>query len=1347
MPTPDPSIAAHLEWLGFVRPTGLVVSAPALARHGATLNRHDAEGQQRLRSCVEERAINGDAAPQPVLPDFRAFAQDVLDWRFSPKAYAGTPEAPLPPELEVHLPDTGETLRPQFAVRKAAAGQPAHQQAPSGNAAPANNGKGESPWQLLVSTTAPTETFDTVVRTKGGTDASAHGRMERLLRGTGAPAGLLFNGTSLRLISAPRGESSGWLDFRVADMVQTAGRPIAAAMRLLLNERRLLAVPQQRLAGLLAESRKFQNEVSERLAEQVLHALYELLRGFQAAHDTAKGELLAVPLRDNPDDIYRGLLTLVLRLVFLLYAEERDLLPQDDAYLSGYSLSGLHQRLTEDAAQHPDTMDQRYGAYAQLLALFRMVHDGAHSGAMKLPPRHGALFDPERYRFLEGRGHIIGGARRVSERIEAPWVSDGTIHRVLEKLVVLGGERISYRALDVEHIGSVYQTMMGFRLEQASGRSIAIKSGKKHGAPATVDLEALLQQEPGRRAKWLQERTDRKLTDKTRKAVAQAETLEDAHAALDSTIDKDATPDWVAAGAIVLQPSEERRRSGSHYTPRELTEPIVRTTLDPILNRLREEQGGAPLPAQILDLKVCDPAMGSGAFLVEACRQLADVLVDAWRAHDAVPNIPPDETEIIFARRLIAQRCLYGVDRNPVAVDLAKLSLWLITLARDHPLTFLDHALRHGDALVGLTKRQIGAFHWKGDAPSFQAGFEALETEQRLKKASELRQRIREAPDDTPDWELRRLWDDARAEASNVRLLGDLALAAFFEGAKPKDRERRRGEFAREVSDGHAGRYRSWLDELRDGDPPMAPFHWEIEFPEVFERENGGFDAMVGNPPFAGKNTVRAANVERYPDWLKELHEKSHGASDLVAHFFRRAFNLIRQGGAFGLIATNTIAQGDTRNTGLRWICEHGGEIYDVNTRVKWPGLAAVVVSVLHICKGSSTRPKHLDGEAVEKITAFLFHRGGHRDPARLQANARQSFQGSIVLGMGFTFDDTDTKGVATPLAEMRRLLADNPHNKGAIFPYIGGEEVNTSPTHTHHRYVINFRDYPLRREDIGELWADADAERRRELRRQAVVPEDYPEPVASDWPTLLRIVEENAKPERDVQNRKALRERWWHYAEKRPGLYSTIEKLHQGRVLVNSQVSTYLQFVFVPSHQVFAHTVNVFPVGTHAAFCSIQSRVHEIWSRTLGSSLEERFRYTASDCFETFPFPADWYTRQDLEAPGKSYYDHRAALLIDNNEGLTKTYNRFHDPNEDAAAIAKLRDLHAAMDRAVLNAYGWQDIPTDCEFLLDYEIDEEEWGTKKKPYRYRWPNEVRDEVLARLLELNAERAAAEGQA
>src|SRR5204863_3534808 len=135
--------------------------------------------------------------------------------------------------------------------------------------------------------------------------------------------------------------------------------------------------------------------------------------------------------------------------------------------------------------------------------------------------------------------------------------------------------------------------------------------------------------------------------------------------------------------AMHLQSSEVRRRSQSHYTPRELTEPIVRTALVPLFDRLRVQYDQLPRPAHILDLKVCDPAMGSGAFLVEACRQLGDALVEAWHAHGEVPAIPPDEDEIVFARRLIAQRCLYGVDRNPVAVDLAKVSLWLVTLAKD----------------------------------------------------------------------------------------------------------------------------------------------------------------------------------------------------------------------------------------------------------------------------------------------------------------------------------------------------------------------------------------------------------------------------------------------------------------------------------------------------------------------------------------------------------------------------------------------------------------------------------------------------------------------------------------
>ena len=1365
----DPQTAAHLEWIGFVRPTGLVVSAPALVKAGALLNRRDAEGQELLRGCVAERrrdAANADAEPEPWLPDFRAFASSVLGWSFSPAGYAGTDEAQIPDELEAVLPESGEVLRPDFAVRaepvkRAPAARPgsAVREDAAGYGRAASRGtaaeqdttregttaNGAPPWQLLVRVCEPGEDFDHVTRGRsranGGIEASPHGRMERLLRHTGVAAGLLFNGTALRLISAPRGESSGWLDFRVADMLPTAGRPISTAMRLLLGQTRLLSLPREkRLAALLQDSRKYQNEVSERLAEQVLHALYEFLRGFQAAHDTSRGALLREPLAENPDEVYRGLLTVVLRLVFLLYAEERDMLPQDETFLGGYSLAGLYERLREDAALHPDTMDQRFGGYAQLLALFRMVHDGARAGAMRLPPRHGALFDPDRYRFLEGRGE--GGARQIDERIDPPLVPDGTIYRVLEKLIVLDGERISYRALDVEHVGSVYETMMGFRLETAEGLTVAIRAAKKQGAPAAVNLNALLDQPPGSRARWLQDRTDRKLTDRLRRAARDADSIVTLHAALDPVIDRNATPDLVPEGAMVLQPSEERRRSGSHYTPRELTEPIVRTALAPIFDRLRGEAGGPLRPEQILDLKVCDPAMGSGAFLVEACRQLGDALVEAWQAHDAMPEIPPDENEIVFARRQVAQRCLYGVDRNPKAVDLAKLSLWLVTLAKDHPLTFLDHALRPGDALVGLSRRQLDAFHWKDDAKPFQAGFEAMRAREHLARASELRRRIREADDTVSERELRQLCDDADRETDNVRLLGDLALAAFFEGSKPKQREDLRRQLGDAVQRGEMHGYVGWLDELRRKEPPLAPFHWEIEFPEVFDRENPGFDAVVGNPPFAGKNTVAAANVGGYPDWLKQVHEESHGNADLVAHFFRRAFGLLRTGGTSGLIATNTIAQGDTRSTGLRWICNNGGEIYGARRRVKWPGLAAVVVSVLHVHKGEFTGVRLLDGEAVGTITAFLFHRGGNDDPARLKANAGKSFQGSIVLGMGFTFDDTDTKGVATPLAEMHRLIEEEPRNREAIFPYIGGEEVNTSPTHAHHRYVINFRDYPLRREDLGELWANADDDQRREWLRSGVVPLDYPQPVAADWPALLAIVEERVKPDRMKVNRKVRRDYWWRFGDRQPALYHAIGALQQ--VLVISRVGQQAAFAFRPAGIVYAESLVVVPFDTYAAFCNLQSRPHEIWARFLGSSMKDDLRYTPSDCFETFPLPVGWDTHPDLESAGTDYYRFRADLMIRHNEGLTKTYNRFHDPDETDPEIARLRDLHATMDRAVLDAYGWTDIPTDCEFLFDYEIDKEEWGARKKPYRYRWPDEVRDEVLARLLELNAQRSEAE---
>jgi hypothetical protein len=286
-------------------------------------------------------------------------------------------------------------------------------------------------------------------------------------------------------------------------------------------------------------------------------------------------------------------------------------------------------------------------------------------------------------------------------------------------------------------------------------------------------------------------------------------------------------------------------------------------------------------------------------------------------------------------------------------------------------------------------------------------------------------------------------------------------------------------------------------ERLRHSDPPITPFHWEVEFPEVFGRLNGGFDAIVGNPPFAGKNTLINSNPKHYLEWLQNRHEGAHGNSDLVAHFFRRSYSLLRTNGVFGLIATNTIAQGDTRATGLRWLREHGCTIYDARRRYKWPGAAAVVVSVVHAVRGQYGGSVTLDGRSVSRVTAFLFHAGGDADPSMLPENTGKSFQGSIVLGMGFTFDDDNVE--ATPTAVMHRLIRENPRNSEVIFPYLGGEEVNNSPTHAHRRYVINFG-----------VMSEAKAR--------------------AGWPELLGIVEEKVRPQRMQQKDENGRRFWWRF-------------------------------------------------------------------------------------------------------------------------------------------------------------------------------------------------------------------------
>ncbi len=386
------------------------------------------------------------------IPDIARFLTGFLGWADADLV----PASSIPESLQHPLPEFGEILQPTWAVRDSQVG---------------------GPWVLLVQEIATGADLDALPGGDfSGWPATHQARFERLLRETRVPIGLLTNRTHLRLVYAPSGESSGHATFRVADMLEVGGRPILGALHMLLAAERLFVLePKRRLPALLEASRRAQASVSTRLAGQVLEALYELLRGFQSADAERDGELLRLVLRENPDHVYEGLLTVLLRLVFLLYAEDRGLISEDPVFRENYSVGALYVQLRDDATRHPDTMGRRFGAWARLLTLFRLVHDGARHGALHLPERQGALFDPDRFNFLEGRPWKI---RRVKgERVEVPAVSDGVVYEVLRKLLVLNGERLSYRALDVEQIGSVYETMMGFTV-QTTGPSIALKPKK-----------------------------------------------------------------------------------------------------------------------------------------------------------------------------------------------------------------------------------------------------------------------------------------------------------------------------------------------------------------------------------------------------------------------------------------------------------------------------------------------------------------------------------------------------------------------------------------------------------------------------------------------------------------------------------------------------------------------------------------------------------------------------------------------------------------------------------------------------------------------------------------------------
>ena len=1329
--TTDPELLAHQQWLGYLQPVGLVVAPAAMQDAGWVVARSGSElieRQQRYRDGLEPLGGDDDDADERELgfTGIETLLVEQLGW--------GTDQVQSDQKLiegyTRELPELGETLQPTAVV-------------------PVASGEGA---QLLVQELPLLTPLDQKL-TAGEHlwRASPQERFERLLRETGVEAGLLFNGAQLRLVVAPKGESSGYLTFPLADLAEVSGRLMFSGLDLLLGQSHVFLDPDgYRLSDVLKKSRSFQAVVSNALADQVLAALWDLLRGFQQADELSQRqdiELLGdLPERDA-QQLYGGLITMLMRLVFLLYAEDEALMPSDAVYEQNYKLSGIYEQLQQDESEYPDTMEQRFGAWAGLMSLCRLVFDGGGPTADYLPARHGQLFDPAVYPWLE-----------------SPWISDGVVLALLRNLLIVNGERISYRALDVEQIGSVYEGIMGYAVRRIPGRCIGLKSkpqGAKKQLTTAVDLELLLKLQGSERAKLLEEEASTTLPDKAASALKAANSEGELLEALSTRIDHELFDGAQAAGSLVFQPTEERRRSGSHYTPRSLTRPIVAEALRPWLECCKSE----PTAEQILALKICDPAMGSGAFLVESCRLLAELLERAWAREGLPEALKPGgpahgEEPLLYARRLIAQRCLYGVDKNSFAVNLARLSLWLVSLSKDAPFTFVDHSLKCGDSLVGMERSEIeGALKGASLQRELQMAYFDQVRQQEARSFELFHSDSRSDADDT---QKRQALEDLNASTAYLRVVGDLLVAAFFNGKKPKDRSDLREQYlSATITHGSVESLRQgtvkFISGLTGLDQEIRPLHWQLAFPDVFGRENPGFDVLVGNPPFLGSARVSETREgPAYLEWLKYMLSETTEQVDLCAFFFVRAFDVLREGGAMGMVATCAISRGGSRVISLVKIIKGNGIIYSAIPDFTWPGLASIVVSVIHILK-TSTNSNHLpqsrlNGVFVKSINSSLRAGQELEEPRPLIQNQNRAFLGVYSGGKGF--------GLGKKEADAYK--ASDPSCEAVIHKFIGGEEINTYMEEPDFKYVINF----------GSMSLDE----------------------ALRWPQLVSRLEQLIKPEREKAKDhgpgKHGKKYWWQHILRRDPMFDAIKQ--SKRCLALSMVSTYHSVDFAESSCFFSNTAVAIALSDFSSFAILQSSVHEIWASATGTRLGYARRYAIEAVFETFPFPRAAQSSSPLsleqkkhvcatESAGELYCRLRSHLISGKREGLTSLYGRLHNPVEESPEILELRRLHSAMDQAVLIAYGWSDVPTDCGFALDHldtaedaqlpdelqkRIDSGElffWNAndaidfrgqlqaygaiasrRKLPWRYRWPDAVRDDVLARLLALNAERYAEE---
>ena len=1021
----------HAEWLSLVPVSGPFLSLPVLMEAFNTgLEPHDPEHVRLLRQEYanwQESFEKRKADPAPHLNWIKLVLTKTLDLddRVLLEGQA------IPQTLHVEVPEHHELLRPSIVVND-----------PSTKKA-----------RLLIQTYPRSQELTSYVVNLPW-KASPDTRMTELLHGTDVRLGLVTNGEHWMLVDAPKGETTGYASWYASLWLEEY--ITLRAFRSLLSASRFFNVPDdQTLEALLAKSASNQQEVTDRLGYQVRRAVEVLIHSLDRADQDFGRELLADV---TPEQLYESALTVMMRLVFLFCAEERELIPSKPfpVYEQNYSVSTISKQLRELADQHgEELLERRYDAWPRLLAAFRAVYGGLKHDDIHIPAYGGNLFNPDRFPFLEGRKR--GTSWKDSEANPLP-VNNRTVLHLLEALQLLqikvpgGGpaeaRRLSFRALDIEQIGHVYEGLLDHTAKRAAEPYLGLAGTRakepefplaeleKLIAKGEADLVTFLKEETGKSEsalkKSLKIELDKHDAARFRTACQSDNALWKRVEPLAGLVRQDnfGYPVVIPKGSVFVTSGTDRRSSGTHYTPRSLTEPIVQYTLEPLVYVGPAEgkpKGEWKLKSakELLELKICDMACGSGAFLVQAARYMAERLLEAWdNAKKANPNtpgitpegmpstgktnealIPDDPAERkTYAMRIIAQRCLYGVDKNPLAAEMAKLSLWLLTLAKDKPFEFLDHSIRCGDSLVGLHNiDQLRHYSLKPDADDAVLFKGPLDSA--VDEAINLRLKLEDMPANTVDDVQRqeKLLIEANEKIARLRCAADLLVAAEFWGESAKDKlERVRHAAVKSgyyVEKGPTEEFEQVAAKERRG---QTMFHWPLEFPEVIVKR-GGFDAFVGNPPFVGGRRIRSTLGEPFLNWLTlSLFVGSSGNADLCAFFFLRAYSLLRPSACLGLLATNTIAQGDTRQTGLDSLCNQAGCIYNATRSRMWPGHAAVAVSVVHCAKQIAVTPCLLDNQPADHISSYLEAASeAAGTPFRLANNRGISHIGSVVNGMG----------------------------------------------------------------------------------------------------------------------------------------------------------------------------------------------------------------------------------------------------------------------------------------------------------------------------------------------------------